>query len=159
MTEEEFKATVESGREILVKYEEAGIKTPQSPTKVVRRLFKHAGLYPQPNYVVTQCMEEHAEALKKAMDQEMPEEDAKEAARLTFCASMPMLSGASNIRDFIACVTFAMSLRIIPGNEGAQLLYAAQVALTALTKRPHKRGKSSQIDTPKAEAKPAEVTT
>ena len=67
--------------------------------------------------------------------------------RIAYCAAMPKLSGATNIRDFIACVTYAMALDILPGNEGTRLLYAAQVAHMALTKRPKKRNKSSHTST------------
>jgi hypothetical protein len=41
----------------------------------------------------------------------------------------------------------AMALEIIPSAEGTRLLYAAQVAHMALTKRPKKRGQSSHTNT------------
>jgi hypothetical protein len=45
---------------------------------------------------------------------------------------MPPLSGHENIRDFIACVAQGILIEAISGSDGARLLYAAQVAHTAL---------------------------
>jgi hypothetical protein len=150
---------VDTGREFLKQLDELGIATPQSPTKVVSRLFRHAGIYPQPNFVVDKCDNEFGIAAAQAVEEGKSLETAKQVGRIAFCASLPRLSGASNIRDFIACVTYAMALDIIPSAEGVRLLYAAKVAHTALTKRPNKRGKSSQINTGATEAKIAKSTT
>lgn len=46
----------------------------------------------------------------------------------------PPLSGADNIRDFIACVAHGMLIAAIEGPAGARLLYAAQVAHCTLEK-------------------------
>jgi hypothetical protein len=51
---------------------------------------------------------------------------------------MPSLAGHENIRDFIACVAQGMLLGVIDHEEGARLLYAAQVALSALPREPKK---------------------
>ena len=45
---------------------------------------------------------------------------------------MPPLSGHENICDFIACVAHGILIEAISGSDGARLLYAAQVAHTAL---------------------------
>ena len=50
--------------------------------------------------------------------------------------AMPPLVDERHIRDFIACVTHGMVLRIFEANEGSNLLYAAQVASQAQAKRP-----------------------
>ena len=149
---------IQPGRILLRQLAEAGIPTPQSPTKVVSRLYRHAGVYPLPNLVVDQCERKFAEATEQAIKEGKSDKAASHIGRIAYCAAMPKLSGAGNIRDFIACVTHAMALEIVPGHEGTRLLYAAQVAHMALTKRPHKRGKSSQISTSAATPTPEEST-
>ena len=58
-----------------------------------------------------------------------------------YCDAMPPLSGNENIRDFIACVTYAMIDHIILADKGTKLLYAAQVAHTIT------RGQSASTET------------
>jgi hypothetical protein len=41
---------------------------------------------------------------------------------------MPPLSGADNIRDFVACVAHGLLLGVLSDSECTRLLYAAQVA-------------------------------
>jgi hypothetical protein len=62
---------------------------------------------------------------------------------------MPPLSGARNIRDFVACVAHAMALTAIDGPDGARFLYAAQVASTAHIPHRRKKNKSSALSAPK----------
>jgi hypothetical protein len=50
------------------------------------------------------------------------------AAQRAYCQAMPSLSGAENIRNFIACVANGMLLEVFTGAESTRLLYAAQVA-------------------------------
>ena len=59
---------------------------------------------------------------------------------MAFCKAMPQLSGQENIKDFIACVAYGILIKAIPGPEGARLLYAAQVANSAI------RGQRSKLD-------------
>ena len=49
--------------------------------------------------------------------------------------AMPPLSGAQNIRDFIACVAHGMLMDVFSSEEASKLLYAAQVAASAESKR------------------------
>jgi hypothetical protein len=49
--------------------------------------------------------------------------------------AMPQLSGAHNIRDFIACVAHGILIRAIPASEASSLLYAAQVAQASLKEK------------------------
>jgi hypothetical protein len=141
-------------REILREMDEAGMPKAESPAKVISRLSRKAGIYPVRNVAVEICDQMFAEAAKQALSESKSERAVRLSGKLAFCAAMPKLSGASNIRDFIACVTYAMSLEIIPGNEATRLLYAAQVAHTALTKRPKKRNKSSHTNTATATTTP-----
>jgi hypothetical protein len=145
---------IETGRILLEQLDEVGTAPPESPTKVASRLFRQVGIYPLPNFVVDQCDQKFAEAVEQALKEGKSDKVAKHVGRIAYCEAMPRLSGATNIRDFIACVTNAMALDIIPGNEGTRLLYAAQVAHVALTKRPKKRNKSSHTSTAAAVPNP-----
>lgn len=137
--------------DLLKKVEEAGAVKHEPPGKVHKRLAQYAGIYPVPNLAVEACDRVFAHMTQEAIDQGKPHEAAMRIGKVGYCAAMPKLSGATNIRDFIACVTYAMALEIIPGSEGTRLLYAAQVAHMALTKRPKKRNKSSHTRTATSE--------
>ena len=136
-----------SVEDLLKQFEEAGIPKAESPARAHKRLSRYAGIYPVPNLAVDVCDRMFANATEKALKEGKSEKLARQMGRIAYCGAMPKLSGATNIRDFIACVTYAMALDILPGKEGTQLLYAAQVAHTALTKRPKKRNKSSHTST------------
>lgn len=134
-------------RDVLKQIDDAGLPKPESPRRVFQRTAAHAGTYPVPNLAVSVCEMNYFEAIAKAMEEGQSERLIRLAGKLAYCTVMPKLTGAANIRDFIACVTNAMLLDVIPGSECTRLLYAAQVAHTALTKRPKKRGKSSLTST------------
>ena len=133
--------------DLLKQFEEAGIPKAEPPARVHKRLSPYAGIYPVPNLAVDVCDQMFARATEQAIKEGKSETFAKHIGKIAYCGAIPKLSGANNIRGFIACVTYAMALDILPGKEGTQLLYAAQVAHMALTKRPHKRGKSSHTST------------
>ena len=59
-----------------------------------------------------------------------------------FRAAMPLLVGDENIRDFIACVTFAMATGILLEETASKLLYAAQVAFNTASPRTNMRKKA-----------------
>ena len=74
-------------------------------------------------------------------DEELPlvdEDDdfASEQAAMSFREAMPPLAGYENIRDFIACITYAMLNRIFDGDECQQLLGAAKIAMALLRSQP-----------------------
>jgi hypothetical protein len=133
--------------DLLKQFEEAGIPKVESPARVHKRLSRYAGIYPAPNFAVDVCDGMFARVTEQALKEGKSDQLARHMGRIAYCGAMPKLSGATNIRDFIACVTYAMALDILPGNEGTRLLYAAQVAHMALTKRPKKRNKSSHTST------------
>ena len=88
------------------------------------------------NPAVKICSEAYDRAYKAARRKSESRLYAKDQAEMAFCKAMPQLSGPENINDFIACVTYGMLIKAIPGPEGARLLYAAQVtSSTAQTRR------------------------
>ena len=149
----------EAHDDLLRQLEEAGIEKQDTIRQSVKRLEKHLGSWPTRNLAVEICDHMFADATKEALNNKKSQKEALCQGKIAFCSVLPKLSGAANIRDFIACVTHGMAMEIIPGNDAARLLYAAQVAHTALTKRPNKRGKSSQISSAVPEPTPAGSTT
>jgi hypothetical protein len=61
--------------------------------------------------------------------------------------AMPELVGYENIREFIACVGHGMVIGCVTAFQAGKLLYAAQVALSALGREPSP-GKSQAHDHP-----------
>jgi hypothetical protein len=136
---------------LLNQFEEAGIPKPESLGHLHDRASRYAGTYPRTNLAVTICDRLFTDATKEATDEGKSAEDVMRAGKIAYCLALPKLSGAINIRDFIACVAYAMSLDIIPGPEAARLIYAAKVAHTALKKKPLKRGQSPVPNPPPSE--------
>lgn len=53
-----------------------------------------------------------------------------------YCNAMPMLDGYDGVCAFIACTAHGILIGAIPKERGGQLLYAAQVALATVQKKP-----------------------
>jgi hypothetical protein len=62
--------------------------------------------------------------------------DAKEAASNAYRNAMPVLAGYDGIRDFIACAAHGILVDAIPEEKSGQLFYAAQVAISSLSREP-----------------------
>ena len=67
-TEQESKPGINSLREILRKLEEAGAPVRESPAKVVRRLSRYVGAYPERNLAVDICDQRFAETAEQALE-------------------------------------------------------------------------------------------
>lgn len=61
---------------------------------------------------------------------------AGEQGALAFREAMPLLVSYENIRDFIACTTYAMLTKIFDKDESRELLGAAKVAMALLRAQP-----------------------
>ena len=146
---------LEALMEVAKMIDDSGVPKPVSTRQALAKVYRHAGVYPVPNLAVSVCEKSFATATAQAMKEGKPDAQIRQAGKFAYFTAMPKLSGASNIRDLIACVGYAMLLNIVSGPEGTRLLYAAQVAHTALTKRPKKRNKSSHTST--VSAKPTAV--
>jgi hypothetical protein len=66
---------------------------------------------------------------------------AAAAARKAFSKALPPLDSPENLRDFIACVTYGMSIQAIDGEDGAGLLSAARVARAVYRPTPSRNAK------------------
>jgi hypothetical protein len=62
-------------------------------------------------------------------------------ARRAFKAAMPGLDSRENIAAMVCCISRGMVLGILPESEASRLLYAAQVALSAVKDREQKEEK------------------
>ncbi len=65
-------------------------------------------------------------------------------AGIAYRKALPTTSTLADIQAFIACVAQGINYRVYEGQESSQLLYAAQVALTA-----HKPPKPEKVKQPK----------
>jgi hypothetical protein len=84
------------------------------------------------NLAVATCCAAYAGALKSTRELGKSSFACKDAAGRAYRLALPPLTGADNIRDFVACAAYGMLLGAISPADGARLLYAAQVASSAL---------------------------
>ncbi len=91
---------------------------------------------------ITRCREAWQQAFDEYMkknarkDGPMAQGNAADEAAAAYRGAMPPLVGYEGIRDFIACVAYGILIEAIPSERSGQLLYAAQVALSALLRTP-----------------------
>ena len=78
----------------------------------------------------------YAESIKGGEDEEDSIEEAQEAASMAYCSALPVLFDQDGIRNFISCVAHGVLIRAIDEDVSGRLLYAAQVAITALPRQP-----------------------
>jgi hypothetical protein len=88
------------------------------------------------NPAVASCSDAYLNNFRTARATQ-PDYEAGKIATAAFQACLPPLTGAENIRDFVACVSYGMLLNIIDDRDGTRFLYAAQVA-GSLMERPSK---------------------
>lgn len=112
---------------------------------------------PQRNPAVRNCCSAATRALKETQKQHRGDSfKCADAAVTAYRDAMPSLEGYENIRDYIACVAHGMLLGVIDPLEGPKFLYAAQIALSVLQRRP-KRIKTITI-APKSQTPPPSPT-
>jgi hypothetical protein len=92
---------------------------------------------------MARCREAWQEAFDRYMsanaakEGDMAETYAAKEAAAAYRAALPPLRGYDSIGDFIACVAYGILIDAVPRERSGQLLYAAQVALSALARNPH----------------------
>ena len=104
------------------------------------------------NTAILRCLEAYAIAEQKDKKKGRTDYPGSGAGAKAFRGAMPPLSGYENIRDFIACVAYGMLIEAIRHNDGSQLLYAAQVATSALRCQPKIRETPPDSDRRKNES-------
>ncbi len=91
---------------------------------------------PSQNPAVFRCMRACNRAARRKRAELGSSKDAEvdvaAAAKAKYLRSMPPLDSCENIRDFIACVTFAEVVSLILHYEAENFLNSAKVALTAV---------------------------
>ena len=65
-------------------------------------------------------------------------------ADTAFRNALPPLSGYENICDFVACIAHAILIEAIQMEQASKLLYAAQIALSAIRCQPAIRAAKSE---------------
>jgi hypothetical protein len=145
----------------LEELEHQGHIKPEPPNRVMERLAEQAGIYPVPSLAVDICCEMYLSMKQQSIKDGKKPDDAAKVGSLGYCSSLPKLTNRDNVRDFIACVAHGMATGVIPGADGTRLLYAAQIASTALPSpmRRKKCRKTSQIHTTPSPITPATPTT
>jgi hypothetical protein len=108
---------------------------------------------PTPELNITRCILAMTMAGSEA-DEEKGE-DPRAFARAAYMSNMPPLSDRESIQANIACIANGIALGVIDGKEGSQMLYAAQVAISAhRTEKKETRKPAWQ----KTKPKPAKAT-
>ena len=108
---------------------------------------------PQRNPAVRDCCFAAARALKETQKHHRSDSfKCADAAVTAYCDAMPSLGGFENIRDYTACIAHGMLLGIIDPNDGPKFLYAAQIALSVLPRKPNRLKRNAII--PKTQTPP-----
>lgn len=87
---------------------------------------------PARNSAVELCRQAYDRAIEESKARNLDDFDTDEEACNAFREALPHLVTAIGIRDFIACVTYGMLIRVFDHATCTKLLYAAQVAVGAL---------------------------
>ena len=85
------------------------------------------------NPAIARCTEAWDEAYNEQIEEDESEYGAAKIAGEAYRAALPPLTSRDNCRDFIACVAHGILLGAIPESSAGKLLYAAQVALGAVS--------------------------
>jgi len=75
-------------------------------------------------------------------------EEAEKAASKAYCSALPVLFDHDGIRNFISCVSHGVLIKAIDEEVSGRLLYAAQVAITALPRQPRSAKPNQKARTP-----------
>jgi hypothetical protein len=137
---------IERTRAALEECRSLGLPKSEPVGEFFARIVEEANIYPVPNLAVEICLHAYINIKKQRIEEGSKRADAERVAQVAYAATLPQLTDADSIRDFIACVVHGMAVGAIPSSEGTRLLYGAQVAHSALPggrKRRTKRTKNA----------------
>ena len=106
------------------------------------------GAVPARNPAVQRCILAYNTALALARERKKDAYDSRKAAKHAYREAFPPLMGRKNVRDFIACVAYAMLTEIMTESEGTRFLYAARVASQVQETRSHHARQKSEKKAP-----------
>lgn len=86
---------------------------------------------PARNSAVELCRQAYDRAIEQSKTRNLDDFETDDEACNAFREAMPHLVTAIGIRDFIACATYGMIIRVFDHATCSKLLYAAQVAAGA----------------------------
>lgn len=95
---------------------------------------------PAENAAVARCIRAYQRAYKKelaSLDKGNSNYPSERAGRKAYLRAMPPLAGYENIRDFIACVTYAELTEVIRHPEAEHFLESVKVAVSAVRHEPN----------------------
>ncbi len=81
------------------------------------------------------CRDAWAEAYSTAQVKGLPAARAVRMAAVAYKLAMPEMDSLSSIKASISCIAQGITMEVIDGRDGSQLLYAAQVAMSVLNQR------------------------
>jgi hypothetical protein len=88
------------------------------------------------NPAIARCQDAWNSTYKALRDKNEWEATSMNGANKAFRCALPALDTPENIRDFVACVAYAMLSGAIEPADGSKFLYAAQVAYGAVKHQP-----------------------
>jgi hypothetical protein len=87
---------------------------------------------------VNRCMAAYKMAYRAAGTMGADRDDRHNAGCDAYRLALPLTQTEIDVQAFINCVTYGIAIGAIDGPEPSQLLYAAQVALSAIKRKPGK---------------------
>ena len=136
-------------------------ETPLEPLQLVQAsddAATPAAGHPEPtrNPAVLRCIVAYNKALEEAKERQQDAWDSRSDAKYAYREAFPPLIGRKNIRDFIACVGYAMLTDVLSSSEGSRYLYAARVASQVQETRSHHARQKSAPKAPQSAPFPGE---
>ena len=90
----------------------------------------HRGRTKRATFAVEQCVAAWSAAYSQAIENHFPEDRALRMAAVAYKLQIPNMTCFASAKSAFACATHGILLEVFEGNQGSQLLYAAQVAYT-----------------------------
>ncbi len=102
----------------------------EKPARLTRRVAPASPAHriPRVRRAVEACTQAWSSAYAQALESNFPQDQALRMAAVAYKLQIPKMDGFLSIKSAFACITHGIALEVFEGNQGSQLLYAAQVA-------------------------------